>query len=95
MGVVQEQPTMLLCDNQSCMEIARNPVFHACTKHIEVQYHFVRELILDGEVGMEYCPTVDNCAGYFHQSSWEQDLGATSSSTWHWAKIVAHLRGEH
>ncbi|MCO5611074.1 hypothetical protein L7F22_065324 [Adiantum nelumboides] len=70
MGAIQEQPTMLLCDNQSCMAIARNPVFHAHTKHIEVQYHFVRELILDGEVEMElildgevemeYCPTMDN-----------------------------------
>ena len=36
MGAVQEQPTVLLCDNQSCMAIARNPVFHARTKHIEV-----------------------------------------------------------
>ncbi|MCO5603060.1 hypothetical protein L7F22_057204 [Adiantum nelumboides] len=65
MGAVQEQPTMLLCDNQSCMAIARNPVFHVRTKHIEVQYHFVRELILDGEVEMEYCPTMDNCADIF------------------------------
>ncbi|MCO5556773.1 hypothetical protein L7F22_010325 [Adiantum nelumboides] len=65
MGAVQEQPTMLLCDNQSCMAIARSPVFHARTKHIEVQYHFVRELILDGEVEMEYCPTMDNCADIF------------------------------
>ncbi|MCO5571598.1 hypothetical protein L7F22_025344 [Adiantum nelumboides] len=64
-GAVQEQPTMLLCDNQSCMAIARNPVFHARTKHIEVQYHFVRELILDGEVEMEYCPMMDNCADIF------------------------------
>ncbi|MCO5578197.1 hypothetical protein L7F22_032035 [Adiantum nelumboides] len=65
MGAIQEQPTMLLCDNQSCMAIARNPVFHARTKHIEVQYHFVRELILDGKVEMEYCPTMDNCADIF------------------------------
>ncbi|MCO5568844.1 hypothetical protein L7F22_022545 [Adiantum nelumboides] len=65
MGAVQEQPTMLLCDNQSCMAIARNPMFHVRTKHIEVQYHFVRELILDGEVEMEYCPTMDNCADIF------------------------------
>ncbi|MCO5605159.1 hypothetical protein L7F22_059339 [Adiantum nelumboides] len=57
MGAVQEQPTMLLCDNQSCMAIARNPVFHVRTKHIEVQYHFVRELILDGEQDKRtFCP---------------------------------------
>lgn len=65
MGAVQEKPIVLLCDNQSCMAIARSLVFYARTKHIEVQYHFVRELILDGEVDMEYCPTVDNCADIF------------------------------
>ena len=65
MGAVQEQPTELLCDNQSCMAIAKNPVFHARTKHIEVQYHFVRELIVGEEVDLQYCPTVDNCADIF------------------------------
>ncbi len=50
MGVPQKETKVLLCDNQSCMAIAKNPVFHARTKHIEIQYHYVRELILDGEV---------------------------------------------
>jgi hypothetical protein len=42
-GMRQERPTMLNCDNQSCIAIAKNPVFHARTKHIEIQYHFVCE----------------------------------------------------
>ena len=57
MGVQQEDATVLLCDNQSCMAIAKNPVFHARTKHIEIQYHYVRELIEDGVVELVYCPT--------------------------------------
>ena len=36
-----QQQTVLATDNQSCIAIARNPVFHARTKHIEIQYHFV------------------------------------------------------
>ena len=34
----------LYCDNMSNIHLARNPVFHACTKHIEVHYHFIREM---------------------------------------------------
>ena len=65
MGVQQEDATVLLCDNQSCMAIAKNPVFHARTKHIEIQYHYVRELIEDGVVELVYCPTQENGADIF------------------------------
>ena len=65
MGVQQEDATVLLCDNQSCMAIAKNPVFHARTKHIEIQYHYVHELIKDGVVELVYCPTQENGADIF------------------------------
>jgi hypothetical protein len=61
----QERPTVLNCDNQSCIAIAKNPVFHARTKHIEIQYHFVREMIVSEEVEIIYCPTTENCADIF------------------------------
>ena len=60
MDVTQEDSTVIMCDNQSCIAIAKNPVFHACTKHIEVHYHFMRELIIDGVIELMYCPTSDN-----------------------------------
>ena len=47
----------LLCDNQSYVVIAKNPMFQTHTKHIEIQYHFVRKLIMDGEVDLVYCLT--------------------------------------
>ena len=47
------------------MAIAKNLVFHARTKHIEIEYHYVRELIEDGVIELEYCPTEDNCADIF------------------------------
>lgn len=65
MDMAQKDATTLLCDNQSCIAIAKNPVFHARTKHIEVHYHFVRELISDGSIELLYCPTADNLADVF------------------------------
>ena len=35
-------PTMIHCDNQSCIKLPINPVFHARFKHIDIQYHHLR-----------------------------------------------------
>jgi hypothetical protein len=40
-------PSVLWCDNVSAVALTSNPVFHARTKHIEVEYHFVREKVLN------------------------------------------------
>ena len=44
------QPTKyappLYCDNLSTMRLVENPIFHARTKHVEVHYYFIREMVL-------------------------------------------------
>ena len=65
MGVQQEDATVLLCDNQSCMAIAKNPVFHARTKHIEIHYHYVHKLIKDRVLELFYSLTHENEANLF------------------------------
>jgi hypothetical protein len=34
------EPTLIYCDNQSCVKLSENPVFHDKSKHIEIKYHF-------------------------------------------------------
>jgi histone deacetylase 1/2 len=41
LGVHQPKPPVLWCDNLGATYFSTNPVFHACTKHIVVDFHFV------------------------------------------------------
>ena len=37
--------TIIHCDNQSCVKISENPVFHDKSKHIGIKYHYIREMV--------------------------------------------------
>jgi hypothetical protein len=56
-GCVQGEATIIMCDNQGCIALAKNPKHHSRTKHIDVQHHFIREKIEDEVIELRYCPT--------------------------------------
>ena len=64
-GLQAHRKVVLYCDNLSSIQLARNPVFHARTKHIEVHYHFIREKVLSGEIDLEYVNTEEQVADIF------------------------------
>jgi hypothetical protein len=39
------EPTVIHCDNQSCKKLTENPVFHDRSKHIEMRYHYVQDMV--------------------------------------------------
>ena len=53
---------VIMEDNQGTIALSQNPEYHARTKHIDVQYHFVRECIEMGQIQLRYCPTEDMVA---------------------------------
>lgn len=61
----QKAATSIKTDNQSTIKLAYNPVFHKNTKHIDTQFHFVREKIQSKEICVDYCNTCDNLADIF------------------------------
>lgn len=61
LGIGQKGIT-IFCDNQSAIQLSKNQVYHARTEHIDVRYHFIRDIIDDGGVIMQKIHTTDNPA---------------------------------
>jgi len=56
------------CDNISSISLASNPVFHARTKHLEVDYHYIRDKVVRKELEVCYISTTDQVADIFTKS---------------------------
>lgn len=50
-------PVVLYLDNKSAIDLAKNPVFHGRSKHIDIRYHFIRECVEKGEIIVKHIGT--------------------------------------
>ena len=57
-----KQPIVVYSDSQSAIQVCKNPVFHDKTKHIDVRFHFIRDIVEKGEVQLEKIHTDHNPA---------------------------------
>jgi histone deacetylase 1/2 len=65
LGISQSRPPVLWCDNIGATYLSSNPVFHARTKHIEVDYHFVRERVSQKLLHIKFISSKDQLADIF------------------------------
>lgn len=56
---------MLYVDNMSALKLVKNPEFHQRSKHIDIKYHFVRDLYERGEINVKYVKSEDQIADIF------------------------------
>eukprot|EP00253_Pinus_taeda_P016719 PITA_16719 len=56
-GEKQVHPTMIYCDNVSAIKLAKNPVHHSRTKHFDLKYHFIRDLVQKKDIELKHINT--------------------------------------
>ena len=52
-------------DNQGAIALAKNPINHFKSKHIDIRYHYVREYLNRNNVPLNYVPSNENYADVF------------------------------
>jgi hypothetical protein len=62
LGLALPSPPKLWCDNIGATYLSVNPVFHARTKHVEIDFHFVRELVSAKSLEILFIPSSDQLA---------------------------------
>ncbi|KAK2397262.1 hypothetical protein QL285_058855 [Trifolium repens] len=57
MSIIEDITVVLKIDNKSAINLAKNPVRHGKSKHIETRFHFLRDQVTKGRLKLEYCST--------------------------------------
>ena len=65
MELEQKDATIIHVDNRSAIELAKNPVNHERSKHIDVRFHFIREHVKEGNVELKHVASKDQVADIF------------------------------
>jgi hypothetical protein len=58
-------PAMLHGDNAASIALTLNTKGHACTKHIDIRHHYIRERVAEGEINLIQIPSEENLANIF------------------------------
>jgi histone deacetylase 1/2 len=80
LGVQRQRTPILWCDNLGATYLTANPVFHARTKHIEIDFHFVRERVATGELQVRFISSSDQVADVFTKPATRQMLDRFKSN---------------
>ena len=63
------------CDNQSCVKLSKNSVFHDKSKHIELKYHYIKDMVQRGAVMLQYVAMDEQIANVLTKPLAREKLG--------------------
>jgi hypothetical protein len=61
-------PTTIMCDNDASINLSEDPMLHTRVKHIDINYHFLRERVQSKEISLSYVKTKENTADIFYKT---------------------------
>ena len=73
----QEDGTTIFCDNISSIALSKNLIFHGRSKNIKIRYHFIKELVENGDIKMEYIASVSSSQQTLLQSHYVRQVLCT------------------
>ena len=66
------EATCIFYDNHSCVKLSKNPVFHDKSKHIEIKYHYIRDMVQTGVVKLQYVVADEHIADVLTKPHWPE-----------------------
>lgn len=55
LDMTQNKTSVIYCDNSSTIKLSKNPVLHGRSKHIDIKFHFLRDLVKEGVIELSHC----------------------------------------
>ena len=79
--MIKEKPCapVLMVDNKSAIALAKNPVLHDRSKHIDTKFHFICDCVDGGQIKLEY---VETARGHPHQATWAHLTHRVEDQNW-------------
>ena len=65
LGIPISNSPVMWCDNIGVAYLSSNPIFHACTKHVEIDFHFVQDMVADGSLLIHFLSSRDQLVDIF------------------------------
>ena len=96
LGIFLKIPPHIYCDNINASALASNPIYHTRMKHVEVDYHFIREEFIRGDIQVRFVGTIDQLADIFTKGLGKmrfQPLMTKLHVIARWLSLRGHLRG--
>ena len=71
LGYEQKKPTLIYQDNQGSVAMLKNAVVSRRTKHIDIRYHYIKDMIKTNQIRLDYIPTDKMITDCFTKIVWK------------------------